>query len=49
MDGEKATDGGLERGSHPFFAAVIAAEREILWQLQESAMEGLSCMRHRRE
>lgn len=24
MDGEKATDGGLERGSHPFFAAVIA-------------------------
>ena len=29
MDGEKATDGGLERGSHPFFAAVIAAEREI--------------------
>ena len=29
MDGEKATDGGLERGSHPFFMAVIAAEREI--------------------
>lgn len=29
MDGEKATDGGLERGSHPLFAAVIAAEREI--------------------
>lgn len=24
MDGEKATDGGLERGSHPLFAAVIA-------------------------
>lgn len=29
MDGEKATDGGLERGSHPLFAVVIAAEREI--------------------
>ena len=24
MDGEKATDGGLERGSHPLFVAVIA-------------------------
>ena len=24
MDGEKATDGGLERGSHPLFAEVIA-------------------------
>ena len=49
MDGEKATDGGLERGSHPLFAAVIAVGEGDIMAITGISYGRTSCMRHRRE